>query len=237
MENHKRLHREDPARSAPLRSFGGVFRQEPGPGFSGAAPANGTANSTEQAGRDEPVGLAYRVIEKHINDGKQNAGLFNGQPYHHNKPVTDGFQEILDRIIRFQSEILPLFIEALTSAVSAEPMKTPGGAAPSHPASDRPTSENSQAISVEVASTKPVQVSIDLKENSEMLPLVTLGLRAVGKDTPLVGDITFAPGTSGNPIQLRVAIANDCAPGAYSGVIVNQVTGDVRGTLTVRVGT
>lgn len=237
MENPKRLHREDPARSAPLRSFGGVFRQEPNSGFSRTAPANGTANSAAQPDCDEPVGLAYRVIEKHINDGKQNAGLFNGQPYHHNKPVTDGFQEILDRIIRFQSELFPLFIEALTSAVSAEPMNTPAGRAASPPAGDGSAAENSQAISVEVASTRPVQVSIDLKENSEMLPLITLGLRAVGKDTPLAGDVSFAPGSSGNPVQLRVSIANDCGPGAYSGVIVNQVTGDVRGTLTVRVGT
>ncbi len=237
MDDSKRLHRTDPARSAPLRTFSGVFRQEPNPSFPRTASANGTGDSADDKVRDEPVGLAYQVIEKHINHGKQNAGLFNGQPYNTKPPLTDGFQEIIERIVRFQSEILPLFIEALTSAVSAEPMSTPAGAAQSHPASNGPTGENSQAISVEVASTKPVQISIDLKEKSEKLPLITLGLRAVGNDTPLAGDITFAPGASGSPVQLRVSIAIDCAPGAYSGVIVNQVTGDVRGTLTVRVGT
>ncbi len=145
------------------------------------------------------------MIEKHINDGKQNAGLFNGQPYHQTRPVTDGFQDILERIVRFKSEILPLFVEALTSAVSAEPMKTPAGTAYPHPAGNSPTSESAQAISVEVASSKQVQISIVLTENSEKLPLITLGLRAVGKDTPLAGDLTFAPGASGNPVQLRVA--------------------------------
>ena len=237
MDDSKRLHRIDPARSAPLRTFSGVFRQEPNPGFPRTASANGTAGSADDKVSDEPVGLAYRIIEKHINEGKQNAGLFNGQPYH-TKPATDGFQEILERIISFQSEILPLFIEALTSAVSVEPMKTPSAAAPaSHAASNGEFEQKSQAISMEVASSQPVRISIDLKENSERLPLVTLGLRAVGKDTPLAGDITFAPETSEHPVQLRISVALECAPGVYSGVVVNQLTGEVRGTLTVRVAT
>ncbi len=237
MEESKRLHRSDPARSAPLRSFSGVFRQEPNPGFPRSAPVNGTNGAAGDQVRDEPVGLAYRVIEKHINEGKQSAGLFNGQPYH-TKPATDSFQGILERIISFQSEILPLFIEALTSAVSVEPMKTPATGAPgSHPASNGAAEQKSQAISIEVASSKPVQISIDLKENSERLPLVTLGLRALGKDTPLAGEITFAPETSEQPVQLRISVALECAPGVYSGVVVNQLTGEVRGTLTVRVAT
>jgi hypothetical protein len=80
-----------------------------------------------------------------------------------------------------------------------------------------------------------VQVSIELKDDSELLPLVTLGLRAVEQNTPVLGDIAFIPQTSENPFLVKVSIVGSCPSGAYSGVIVNQLTGELRGTMTVRV--
>ena len=238
MDKTKRLHRQDPARSAPLRNFSGIFRPETDPPPAKAPTPNGSANSAATpAAHDEPVGLAYRVIEKYISEGKQHAGLFNGQPYQ-TSPMTDGFQELLERTIRFQNEMLPLFIEALTSAVKMAPTRTPE-AAPSapHPRSSPPHGDESKAISIEVASARPVQISIDLKENSEKLPLVTLGLRTVEPGAPVLGNLTLIPETSENPLQLRVSIADGFPAGLYSGVIVHRVTGEVRGTLTVRIAT
>jgi hypothetical protein len=150
--------------------------------------------------------------------------------------MTDGFQELLERTIRFQSEIIPLWIEALTSAVKVDPMRTPNTAtATLHPGSNDPPRQDSRAISVEVTSHQPVQVSIELKDDSELLPLVTLGLRAVEQNTPVLGDIAFIPQTSENPFLVKVSIVGSCPSGAYSGVIVNQLTGELRGTMTVRV--
>lgn len=236
MNEKPRLHRKDPARTAPLRNFSGIFRPDSSDHPAESHAPNGAADSSAQAIHDEPVGLAYRVIEKHIKEGKQHAGLFNGQPYQ-TRAMTDGFQELLERTIRFQNEMLPLFIDALTSAVKMAPIRTPE-AAPSAPpprGSEPRADEDSTAISIEVASSRPVQISIDLKENSEKLPLVTLGLRAVDPAAPVLSDVTFVAETAEHPLQLRVAIADDFPIGLYSGVVVHQVTGEVRGTLTVRI--
>lgn len=238
MDKTKRLHRQDPGRGAPLRNFSGIFRPDAGthPTESSTA-SNGAPNSAAAASHDEPVGLAYRVIEKHINEGKQSAGLFNGQPYQ-TRSMTDGFQELLERTIRFQNEMLPLWVEALTSAVRVAPTGTPGSSpsAP-HPQSNGAHSHESRAVSVEVASHRPVQISIDLKEHSEKLPLVALGLRAVDPNAPALTDITFAPETAESPIILRVSIADSHPAGLYSGVIVHRDTGEVQGTLTIRIAT
>jgi hypothetical protein len=235
MADNNRLHRKDPSRSAPLRNFSGIFRSEFDVDPARKATPNGATGTEGDAVRDAPVGLAYRVIEKHISDGKQNAGLFNGQPYN-TRPMTDGFQELLERTIRFQSEIIPLWIEALTSAVKVDPMRTPNAAtATSHPGSNGTPRQDSKAISVEVTSHQPVQVSIELKDDSELLPLVTLGLRAIEQNTPVLSDIAFIPETLENAFLVKVSIVGNCPPGAYSGVIVNQLTGELRGTMTIRV--
>jgi hypothetical protein len=235
MADSNRLHRKNPGRSGPIRNFSGVFRSESGIDPAASATPNGATTSEGYAVRDEPIGLAYRVIEKHISDGKQNAGLFNGQPYN-TRPMTDGFQDLLERTIRFQSEIIPLWIEALTSSVKVDPMRTPdtAAAAPHLGGKDTPR-QDSRAISVEITSLQPVQVSIELKDDSERLPLVALGLRAVEPNTPVLGDVTFFPETLENPLLVKVSIVGSCSPGAYSGVIVNRLTGELRGTLTVRV--
>ncbi len=236
MGDNERLRRENPARTAPLRNFNGIFRPESDLDPPQAPTSNGAASSAEPASRDDSVGLAYRVIEKHINEGKHNAGFFNREAYQ-TRPLTDGFQELLERTMRFQNEILPLWLEALGSAVSVAPGRTANGAAAPapHAESNPAPGQDSRAISVEVASARPVQISLDLKEKSERLPLVTLGLRAVEQDASLAGEIIFTPETAEDPIRLRISIADSCSPGVYSGVVVNRLTGEVRGTLTVRV--
>jgi hypothetical protein len=238
MDDSKRLHREDPQRSGPVRDFSGIYRagSNPDPAASAASStgSNGAAGNAGQTSRDEPVGLAYRVIEKHINEGKQNAGLFSGQPYN-TRPATDNFRELFELTMRFQSEVLPLWIEALSSAIRVDPSRIPGAPFAPRAAGNGASAQGSRAIAMEIASGRPVQISVDLKEGSERLPLITLGLRAVDPSIPMLSDISFAPETADNPLQLRISISESYPPGAYSGVIVSQTSGEIRGTLTVRI--
>src|ERR1700730_3904909 len=110
MGDVKRLYREDPDRIGPIRSFSGLYHSPPSesPNSSSYGPSsNGTPIGEQDGAGDESVGLAYRVIDKHISDGKKNAGRFNDRPYN-SRPVADGFQELLERTLRYQSELLPL---------------------------------------------------------------------------------------------------------------------------------
>src|SRR5712675_1801466 len=124
MSDSKRIRRDDPVRTGPIRNFSGLYSWSGANGnsshLSTSPSSEGGAGEGQKGSRDEGVGLAYRVIEKHINDGKRNAGHFNGQPYNI-RPITDGFQELLEKTLRYQSELVPLWLEALSTAVRLDP--------------------------------------------------------------------------------------------------------------------
>ena len=138
---------------------------------------------------------------------------------------------MIEKTIRYSSELLPLWLEALTTAVRVESRRIP----PAPPAADQQgRSQGSTAVAIEMVSSRPVTVSVDLRENSERMPLAALGLRAVDRTKPELSDIAIETDPAGN-IKLRIRIPESSPPATYSGVIVNSDTGESRGTLTVRV--
>ena len=125
MAVRKRLRRKDPARTAPLRDFSTLYRR-PDRLKTGAAAANSpppreTPTAAPNKGPlAEGVELAYQVIEKHIVDGRRTAEQFNKHSYG-TRVGTDSVLDLLERMIRFQSEILPLWVEALGTIVKIDP--------------------------------------------------------------------------------------------------------------------
>jgi len=240
MSYSKRLHRDDPVRTGPIRNFSGLYQSNYSDGHSSnssssASSKNGAPADGRERSQDEGIGLAYRVIEKHIRDGKKNAERFNDQPYNA-RPITDGFPELLERTIRYQNELLPLWLQALGSAVRIDSLRMPNTPGPfTRPESNNPASHGSKAISLEIASARPVQVSLDLREHSEALPLISLGLRAVDENKPPLNDISFAPATTRGAIRLRISVPDSHPPGTYSGVIVNRDSGETLGTLSISI--
>jgi len=279
MSEGKRLHREEPLRTRPIRNFSGLYQlQETTPELteqtnaSAAAPdpkspatmaadrsvepaTKGAGSSSDldreppnagegSAAADQGIPLAYRVIEKHISDGKKHAGQLNNQPYN-TRALSDAFQVLLERTIQYSSELFPLWLEALGSAVKFDPssissalgsfqfndlrtssLRATGNDAPHAP---------STAVSIEIDSTKPVHVRVDLRHGSESQPLVCLGLHAVDSTKPPLTDINLIREPTEMATRLRIAIPSDQPPGTYSGVIVNRKTGEPHGTLTVSI--
>jgi len=233
MGDDKRLHRRDPERSGPIRSFNELYISRQGTRGGDEPAANGGVPEAATQAQEQGVDLAYRVIEKHINDGRRTAAMLNRQPYN-TRTATDVLQEVIERTLRYSSELLPLWLEALTTAVRIEPPRMPS-ALPAMSREENPhDGGGSTMVAIEMMSTQPVTVSIDLRENSERMPLAALGLRAVDRSKPELSDIGIEPDPAGG-IKLRICIPQSYPPGAYSGVIVNRETGESRGTLTVRV--
>ena len=177
------------------------------------------------------------MIEKYIAEGRRTAESFSNQPY----PAralngNDNLQVLVERLLRFQTEMLPLWIETLATLVKVDPARN--GSAP---ASDRwPRSNGAQnadtmAVSIEVVSLRPVQVSVELRPNSEPQSLVALGLSAVDSGKPILKDISLVPDEVAGRIKLRLRIPESQPSGTYSGVIVNRENGETRGTLSVRI--
>lgn len=240
MSSRKRLHREDPGRSSPIRDFSNLYRSsdssndrgEPG-NESSHKPTSGS--SSDGASMTDGVALAYRVIEKHISEGRRSAEQLNRQPYA-TRPVTDSLQELLERVLRFQSEMLPLWLKVLGTLVSVDPARTPYSAgADAGQWTNGASNNRATAVSIEVASARPVRVSLELRETSDGLLLMAHALRAVDPAKPPLSGISFVSAQNHGCSTLRILIPDDQPPGLYSGVVVDREKGETQGTLSVRI--
>jgi hypothetical protein len=234
----ERLHRPDPVRTSPLRSFSNLYR---GPEASNSRVTRDNYASGEQANPvadsgplAQGVELAYRVIERYVSEGRRTAERFNSEPYNL-RSATDGAQGLFEMMLRLQTEMLPLWLDTMKSMLGADASSTSYESGLRAKASTNGAAkEGSAVVSIELISTRPVRVSLELRDHSEKLPLVSLGLRAVDPDRPMITDISFVPGDDGDGPRLRIRIPEGQPPGVYSGVIVNRDTGEARGTLSVR---
>jgi hypothetical protein len=238
MSNRKRLHRAAPARTAPLRNFSKLYGLSDSPNSTNSAkPAHpDTPRKVRSAGPlAEGVELAYSVIDKYIAEGRRTAEGISNQAYTTRAP-NDNLQDILERTLRFQSEMLPLWIETLATLVKVAPLQN--GAATTPQAWPRPggaPKSETMAVSIEVVSLRPVQVSVELWPSAEAQSLVALGLNAVDPKKPVLTDISLVPDEVPGRIKLRLRIPESQPPGTYSGVIVNRDNGETRGTLSIRI--
>jgi hypothetical protein len=238
MSDRKRLHRAEPARVAPVRNFSKLYNgPDSANGINPAKPAQSDApRKIRSAGPlAEGVELAYSVIDKYVAEGRRTAEGISDQPYTTRAP-NDNLQDMLERILRFQSEMLPLWIETLATLVKVDPSRN-GSAATREawPVSDGGPKSETTAVSIEVVSVRPVQVSVELRPNSEAQSLVALGLNAIDPGKPVLTDISLVPDEVPGRIKLRIRIPETQPPGTYSGVIVNRDSGETRGTLSIRI--
>jgi hypothetical protein len=238
MGDRKRLHRDDPARIAPVRNFSKLYSRSSSANGTHAAKGaqpDSPLRTTASGPLAEGVELAYSVIEKYIAEGRQTAEGLSNQPYA-TRATNDNLQVLVERILRFQTEMLPLWIETLTTLVKVDPARN--GYAPSSdarpPSNDAPKTDT-MAVTIEVVSLRPVQVSVELRPNSEPQSLVAMGLSAVDSGKPILKDISLVPDEVAGRIKLRLRIPESQPPGTYSGVIVNRENGETRGTLSVRI--
>ncbi|MFZ0678085.1 hypothetical protein [Candidatus Binatus sp.] len=181
------------------------------------------------------VELAYSVIDKYIAEGRRTAEGLSSQPYTA-RATNDNLQDVLERTLRFQAEMLPLWIETLATLVKVDPSRNGHAPAPeARPAPANGKNTNTMAVSIEVVSVRPVQVSVELQPNSEAESLISLGLNAIDSNRPALKDISLVPDGVPGRMKLRLQIPDSQPAGIYSGVIVNRNSGMVRGTLSIRI--
>jgi hypothetical protein len=132
--------------------------------------------------------------------------------------------------------MLPLWTELLSRLASPELIGAIYPAKAESTALRRNVSNNGGTnVSVELLSTQPIEVSLDLPPNSDGRRLHVLGLHSVDSDKPALTDIAFSPDISDGRRKLRVFVSASQPAGSYSGVIVDRETSKVCGTLTVRI--
>lgn len=237
MGERARLHRKNPERIGPVRNFANLYRQ---PGCSNnESGANDSRASTEQprktpdARPGEGANLAYRVIEKYLNQGRAEAGKLNPQSYG-NPTSANPLQEVIDRLLRYQAEMVPLWLDLFGSLarnnltrVSSPVIQSPGSIGDRVGNTDNP--------SVEITSTRPIEVLLNLQHDTERLGLATPGLHALEPKIPPLTDIRFISEKGRRRAKLAIKIPSRQPPGVYAGVFIEVASREVRGTLTVRI--
>src|SRR5258708_26483896 len=229
MSNRKRLRRDDPVRDRPMRDFSKLYKRSDSVNETHSAKpvSSGAARKAGGGPLAEGVELAYSVIEKYIAEGRQTAEGFSSQPSS-TQVTNDNLQDVVERMLQLQAAMLPLWMETLATLVKADPARNGHASRPDAWPSNGNNSAETMAVSIEVVSLRPVQVSVELRPNSEVQSLVSLGLNAIDSSKPVLTDVSFVPDDVPGRMKLRLRIPESHPPGTYSGVIVNRDSGEAR---------
>lgn len=215
MSDSQRFHRDDPVRSGPIRNWSNLYRQ---PGSEGSGDPSPNSQSTEQAPRERPwsdvvsqgVKLGYRVVDEYLRQGQRVAQQINNQSYSPGV-IGNDIRETVERLARYYADLGSLWGELINSLVANQdflnsllrPLQPP----PPPPPADRTGKNDTVALAIEITSSCPIQVTVDLQSHAEHTSLVTHGLRAVDYNKSPLTDITFIPSPDHGPLSLRIHVS------------------------------
>ena len=217
--------------------------------------ANGSAtlatSTVPAAGLSEEaravIETAYRVIDEHLQEGRRAAQVRGGGTAGSESiaagtdgagVAADSIQEILAQGIRFYSSLAPLWV-SLVNAI-ANSAATPAAVAadqPAAPLAPRPMSRAAATGTpiVGIASSRMTRVTVDLAYSASAAQFAIGGLQALEPEKPPLREIALAFDASSNRTVVRIRVPESQPGGVYSGVIVDRVSGEPRGTVTLRI--
>lgn len=222
--SEQRHSREDPERTEPIRDFSGAFRDPDSAGGSGKADAAKGEDFVTSG-----VRLGYRLVEEQIRRGRRAARHASGQF----KSSSSELQDLTERALRFYSDasrfwfdraadlLAPFDLDDLMAedeAAGTAPEAAPGGTA---------------FMPLDVASSRPVRVRLNLRPGSESLPLDVIQPRARDVAKPPLMNVSFTQEAAGTGLTLR--IPDDQPADVYHGVVCHRDSGEPLGTLSVEI--
>jgi hypothetical protein len=129
--------------------------------------------------------------------------------------------------------MLPLLLDVMRDLVQVPPQAAHNSPSERPPASaDGPPKAHSWIA--DVVCRRPVEIAFDIREGSAGLPLATPGLHALDGNKPALREVNFIPANDGL-MRLRIVIPENQMSGNYTGVIVSQLSGEVRGTISIKI--
>jgi hypothetical protein len=249
--SNARVKRPTPSRTAPHRSAAASFRSS----VSESVPQ---AQNVAQV-IDSAVQTAYRVIDEYLQQGWQTAGRYYGPLGA--SPMGEGFpggqdmanppQQMMTTMMRFWTEMAQAWLGPYaqmgrnTGSDSAWDRGAAGSpaaprTAPASPeASARVPSDASSdastgalAVSVELSSQQPAEVTIHVQPGTDIAALSAQDLRAFDGDGKPALSAVRCEAVDGR-LRVEVTVPRDQPVGVYSGALVDRARGEARGTVTV----
>lgn len=233
MSEKRRLKRETPRRTAPIRNATMAFRA---PGAKPREGKRGAAGIVEEA-----VDAAYRVFDEYMQRGRTAADRFSpqGAP---GGPMRNDRPDMTWMAMRAWTDMAQMWMSWWAPWMSAYGMPPmPGmprgaqGAWPAPPwAQPAPAGARVTPV-VDVTADQPVEVSVELFGDAHG-HLNAPPLQPVdGRDAPPLAAISIAHERAHDQrrVRVRVTIPHDQPAGEYAGPILSQDASEPRGVLRV----
>jgi hypothetical protein len=208
-----RLRRDDPDRTEPNRSFSGTFQPD-------------AAGGEDFVTRG--VRMGYRLIEEQMRRGQQvaqDAGTRFGTSR------SGDLRDLAERALRFYSDLYTdaalFWLDAATAMTAPVDPATPDKSS----SFTAPTA--SLAVPMDIASSRPTRVTLNVQPGVRGASLQVLTMRATDPSKPPLMDVSFQPG--GELPVLRIRVPNEQPADVYHGVVCDQQSGAVLGTLSVEI--
>ncbi|WP_075008870.1 hypothetical protein [Stigmatella aurantiaca] len=206
------------------------------------------------------VEMGYRVMDEYMHEG-QNVARALWPPYLGGAMPHEELPRRIGAMVQSFSDFASLWLEMMERfGAGRPPMQAPGGTPASGTAgpfsagcepeprvasgavSSQAASAGREAdaatllgFSLDIQSTRRIELSIDLRPQSASLPLRVLDLRSPEPDKPRLTGIAIEGFPAEDRVLLRIHIQDSQPAGNYSGVIIDERTSLPRGTLAVRI--
>jgi hypothetical protein len=190
---------------------------------------------------EKSVHTAYRVFDEYVQCALRTAALY--KPSEGEGTTMNETQDMAAMAMRYWSEMAkawmgpwaqfsPLMNWAGQAGDNSWDLGGPGAAAPRTAAGVNAASPRRVAISVEITSSQPAEVTVDLGERAPSKTIAAQPLRAIDDDAkpPLSAiQLEFSEGK----LSVLATVPRDQPAGVYTGAIVDREKSQVLGTLTV----
>jgi len=218
-------------RTRPDRSWSPLL----GAGTDAEAIPDGRKQPRLQDAISRSVDVGYRVVDDYIKQGQRAAQrLSEGKLTA--EVMASEVQDLSGRIARYASDFFGAWVELLelatagSAARQAAATTTESPSATSQPPPSRSTSERLQ---VEVAASRPVEVSLDLRPERVTGTLRPHALRSTDPRKPRLTDLTIHPSDGGGAPVLRIGIPDAQPAGTYEGLLIDEATNRPVGSVRV----
>jgi len=200
---------------------------------------------------------AYRVLDEQLRRGEEAARSYRTL-YERGELSAEDLPGLPRSAIRLWSEVLGLWLDVLgplapaglRSALRSYGRESPwpeaeytgqaGQAAPGfEPMRAQPLPQPTWTrVTLDISTTRPVEVNIDLSPDAEFSELIVQDLVAFegGAGKPPITAVKLEPGRDGR-LVLRLFVPPEQPPGTYLGMILDRAHAEQRGTLRLLIRT
>lgn len=197
------------------------------PRSKGGKPRKGLPNAAARGVED-----AYRLIEKHILEGRRVAQETNQRTY----GVSGDRFDLLEGFVRRSAHLLGVVAECAASIATSDRMRTLFYGSRPQSRSSAEAASMVDGLSVEIISTRPTHVTLDLRAGSEPDALAISSLHASDPHNPPLSDVAISRNHGEGHVAVRIRVSPEQPSDVYSGPLIDGSSGELRGTLTVRIG-